>query len=328
MTPQEDALQQTRPPEWARKLPGLGRDLNAIKQPPLRHNIINLLAVGLLWGSIIGILFLGSVVSAPVYIPVFGFLLGCCFFGHFVLIIHECSHDMLFVSQDRARQKRLNRTIGRIAGRMFFTDYLVHWEKGHRVHHLHPNTPEDCQAISTFTGRELAENYLKILIPGMFLAYNPCNQYGFSAKRLLVGVAFWVPFLALGHFLGGLPAVGAMFIGLHTVTALNLTKKAQEHGCGLANEPWPIIQSRTYLYPLHWLFSPFYINYHFEHHANFSVPWYLLPTYHERVKAAVPAVLRPYYFHREFFRQLSGRKPLPPRELLAMSAAELATVEA
>jgi fatty acid desaturase len=158
----------------------------------------------------------------------------------------------------------------------------------------------------------------------MFIAYNPSNQYGFSWPRVLFGVSFWAMFIGLGYTLGGWPALGTMLIGMHVVAALNITKKAQEHGAGLADEPWPILQSRTYLYPLQWLTSPFNINYHFEHHANFSIPWYLLPAYHQRLVEAVPAALRPYYFHHEFFRQLSGRKPLPPRRLLAMTTAELA----
>ncbi|MFT5686178.1 MAG: fatty acid desaturase [Myxococcota bacterium] len=328
MIAHENAPELTQVPDWTRKLPGLGRDLNAIKQPPLRHNIINLLAVSGLWGGIFGIIALGSVLPTLVYVPVFGPLLGCLFFGHFVLIIHECSHDMLYVSRNRARQKAVNRLIGRIAGRIFFTDYLVHWEKGHRVHHLHPNTHQDRQAINTYTGPKLFKSYLKLMVPGSFLMFNPSNQYGFSLKRLLGGAMFWGPFLAAGYLLGGLPTLGVMYIALQVLSALNLTKKAQEHGGGLSDEPWPILQSRTYFYPLQWLTSPFCINYHFEHHANFSVPWYLLPTYHERVEAAVPAVLRPYYFHHEFFQQLSGKKPLPPRELLAMSGAELEALQA
>ena len=323
MTEEEPEL-SSRPPDWARRLPRLGRDLNALRLSPLRHNVINAACIALVWGSVFGILALGSVVPLWLYLPVFGGLLGCCFFSHFVLIIHECSHDMLFLSRNRERQRLINRLVGRIAGRMFFTDYLVHWEHGHRVHHLEPNTPQDCQAISTYTGPELYRTYLKLLIPGMFIAFNPSNQYGFSWARMVWGAGFWMGFVAAGYGLGGWPALGVMLIGMHVVAALNITKKSQEHGSGLANEPWPIVQSRTYLYPLQWLTSPFNINYHFEHHANFNIPWYLLPTYHQRLVEAVPAVLRPYYFHREFFRQLAGQKPLPPRRLLAMSAAELA----
>lgn len=327
MSIQEDATSLSRPPDWARKIPGLGRDLNAIRQQPLRHNTINGVAVLGLWSSIVGLLVLGSVLPAVVYIPLAGFLLGCAFFGHFVLIVHECSHDMLFVSRNRKRQKAINRLIGRIAGRMFFTDYLVHWEHGHRVHHLNPNTDEDRQAVNTYTGGQLYRSYLKLFLPGSFIVFNPSNQYGFSWVRILGGAAFWGPFFALAWLLGGVPAVCAQLIGLHVLAGLNLTKKAQEHGSGLANEPWPILQSRTYLYPLQLLTSPFNINYHFEHHANFCVPWYLLPTYHRRVIEAVPEVLRPYYFHHEFFRQLAGKKPVPPRELLAMSTVELAALK-
>ena len=263
MNAQEDAPELSQVPDWTKKLPGLGRDLNSIKQSPLRHNTINGIAVAMLWGGVFGVLALGSLLPALLYVPVFGALLGCLFFGHFVLIIHECSHDMLFVSRNRKRQRRINRLIGRIAGHMFFTDYLVHWEHGHRVHHLHPNTSEDRQAISTFTGAPLFRSYCKLLIPGMFVTFNPSSQYGFSWSRLLGGVVFWGPFAVVVYLLGGLPALGATFIGLHVLSALNLTKKAQEHGCGLGDEPWPILQSRTYLYPMQWLISPFNINYHF-----------------------------------------------------------------
>ena len=61
--------------------------------------------------------------------------------------------------------------------------------------------------------------------------------------------------------------------------------------------------------------APFNINYHFEHHANFSVPWYSLPAYHKKAREIVPEALRPYYFHNQYLMQLAGQKPLPPANL-------------
>ncbi|MBK7760179.1 MAG: fatty acid desaturase, partial [Deltaproteobacteria bacterium] len=79
-----------------------------------------------------------------------------------------------------------------------------------------------------------------------------------------------------------------------------------------ANEPDRLLRSRTYFYPVAVIFSPFNINYHFEHHANFSVPWYSLPAYHKKAREIVPEALRPYYFHNQYLMQLAGQKPLPP----------------
>ena len=64
MSSLEDTSERIQAPVWTKKLPGLGRDLNAIKQPPLRHNAINGLAIILLWGACFGILALGSVLPA------------------------------------------------------------------------------------------------------------------------------------------------------------------------------------------------------------------------------------------------------------------------
>ena len=65
------------------------------------------------------------------------------------------------------------------------------------------------------------------------------------------------------------------------------------------------------------LCSPFFINYHFEHHLNFNVPWYRLPEYHRAILNIVPEELRPYYFHREYRKQMNGQNLSPTKELLA-----------
>ena len=72
-------------------------------------------------------------------------------------------------------------------------------------------------------------------------------------------------------------SLAVLYIGYATLATLNLCKIAQEHGAGLAHEPFPILRSRTYFYPLQWLFSPFNIHYHYEHHANFNVPGIYCP---------------------------------------------------
>jgi len=295
-----------------------------MKQDPGRHNALNIASASALWGAGVLLMLAGAVVPWPIYVPVAGVLLGCVFFAHFILILHECSHDMFLLSSDRKRQKVLNRSIGIVAGGMFFTDYLQHWEKGHLIHHLRPCEPDDPQDRDPKTGADLYRTLALLMVPGSVVLTNPSNQYGFSMKRLLGGLAFWVPLVAVTGFGIGWHVPVTLVFAMHIVSVLNQLKKAQEHGCGLEDEPLAILRSRTYFYPLQRLMSPFNINYHFEHHANFSVPWYLLPRYHRDLKAIMPVDLQPYYFHEEYLLQASGKKVLPPRGLLFPAEATTA----
>ena len=291
-----------------------------MKKDPARHNRINLVSSLVVAGVFIGTTLLAAALPMVLWVPLALFLYGVVYFSVNVLVIHECSHNMFVLSRDRQRQKRLNRLIGRIAAVPFLTDYIEHWEKGHTTHHLRPCEADDPQDRDPLTGSRLWRRYaLLFLVPLSFVPFNPSRQYGGSLQRAALGLAlWWLPVtLATGPTLGWHVPL-AMLLGLQVTMILNWTKKAQEHGGGLAEEPDFILRSRTYLYPLAPLTSPFNINYHFEHHANFNVPWYDLPAYHRRLQAIVPSVLQPYYFHREFFSQLAGTKPLPPRELLGL----------
>ncbi len=305
-------------PAWVRRCPAAGAPFHAMRQDPTRHNLINLGAAALLWGAVLGVIAAGALLPWPLYVPLAGVLLGRLFFGHFILLVHECSHNMFVLSRDRARQTVMNRLLGRFAAGMFFTDYLKHWEEGHRIHHLRPCAPDDPQDAEPETGRALWRSYALLLIPASILLSNPSNRYGFSLRRLLAGLCFHVPLGAVGGTFIGWQVPAALLLALHVLAALNLTKKAQEHGAGLAGEPAALLRSRTCLSPIWQLISPFNINYHFEHHANFRVPWYLLPAYHRALLDIVPEPLHPYYFHRDFLAQLAGTKPLPPRDLLGI----------
>lgn len=304
---------------WLRKVAAAGKEFHSRKQDPKRHNRINLLSAAAIWGSVVAIFAMGALVPDPYkvlwMIPA-GLLLGCIFLGHFVLIVHECSHNMFLLSEDREKQARLNHRIGRFTAGMMFTDYVRHWEEGHNIHHTRPCEDDDPQDRDPLTGKELYIKWAKIwLIPFYVMATNPSNQYGFNPRRIAGGIAFFAPFVALAWLTVGWQGALAIYIGFSFLSTLNFVKKAQEHGGGLKFEPLPILRSRTYLYPLAFFTSPFNINYHFEHHANCNVPWYLLPEYHTKLVELVPEPLRPYYFHSEFWKQIAGNKPLPPEEL-------------
>jgi len=303
-----------------------GGEFHAMKQDPRRHNAINAAATLGVIGAFVGTVLLGTVLPVIVYIPLAIVLFGCIHFSMNILFIHECSHNMFVLTKDRARQKRLNRLIGQMASLPFFTDYLRHWEEGHTTHHLRPCEPDDPQDNDPLTGARLWRRYLVLAaVPLSFMSYNPSRQYPGHAKRAAMGLfLYWIPVVTVTTQLVGWQVPVALLLSLHVTLLLNWTKKAQEHGAGLANEPDYTLRSRTYFYPLAPLTSPFNINYHFEHHANFNVPWYALPAYHQKLRTIVPAELQPYYFHSDFFAQLAGTKPLPPRALIGLTEAAVA----
>lgn len=298
-------------PRWALQCAKAGKDFHIQKQAPIPHNIKNLIAALLLWGTaaaiVLGLPFL------PIWIglPIGGILLGCCFFGHFILIIHECSHNMFLLGSSQNQTKSLNHHIGRLSAVPFFTAYVQHWEKGHVTHHIKPCEADDPQNPDPLDGKRLLYRLLSIwLIPLGFMPFNPSRQYKGGLWRILKGLLFWLPILfALASY--SWISAAAVYIGFATLTSLNLLKIAQEHGSGLADEFDPLLRSRTYFYPLQFLFSPFNIHYHFEHHANFNVPWYLLPSYHKAIQKLVPNELKSFYFHHDYLNQMLGTKELP-----------------
>lgn len=297
-------------PEWAIATMKAGNRFHIRHQPPLQHNLTNLFAVTLLGASIIAPI-VASVYLHWMWYPLLGILLGAAFFGYFILIIHEASHNMLFLSSNSTRRKKLNHRIGIVASVPFFTEYTRHWQNGHITHHLRPCEADDPQNPDPLYGDELLQTIAKLwLIPFGFMPMNPCAKYDNKPRRMTLGVLFWIPVLLLIYQVNPLSLI-VLYIGYATVTTLNLCKIAQEHGGGLADEPLPILRSRTYFYPLQWLFSPFNINYHYEHHANFNVPWYLLPQYHTVVRDIIPERMRHHFIHREYRAQLMGVKPLP-----------------
>ena len=297
-------------PEWTTSTIKAGNDFHIRHQSPLRHNIINGVAITMLWMTIVIALYAATFVPM-VYFPILGIVLGSAFFGHFVLIIHEASHNILFLTKDSNTRKTINHTVGMLASVPFFTDYNRHWKEGHVVHHLRPCEADDPQNPDPLFGTRLLKKIAQVwFIPGGFLLVNPSTKYEDKIKRMTLGLCCLLPVLGILYQVNSLSLI-VLYIGFTTLGTLNLCKIAQEHGAGLATEPYPILRSRTYFYRMQWLFSPFNIHYHYEHHANFNVPWYLLPAYHKVVRNIIPVEFKDYYIHREYWNQLMGKKELP-----------------
>ena len=300
----------TEKPLWTKATIKAGNEFHIRHQPIIRHNVINILAMMMLWLTI-SLTLMASTIVHWMWYPVLGILLGSAFFGHFVLIIHEASHNMLVLHRDANTRKKLNHGIGRLASIPFFTEYDRHWKDGHVVHHLQPCESNDPQNPDPLYGNRLLKKVVQVwIVPLGFMLVNPSTQYDRKFRRMSLGLCCLLPLLFAIYTIHPMSLI-VLYIGFNTLGTLNLCKIAQEHGSGLAHEPYPILRSRTYFYPLQWLFSPFNIHYHYEHHANFNVPWYLLPQYHHSVRKLIPEDLRSYYIHREYWAQLMGNKPLP-----------------
>jgi len=310
---------------WMRQAIAAGKEFHAMRQDSRLHNTRNLSWTAAVLIGIALVLAAGALVPPLPYLLVAPWLLGSLIFSIFILVIHECSHNMFVLLSDRAATKIWNRRIGMAFSAPFFTDYLKHWEHGHTIHHLRPCEDDDPQDRFPLTGLPLYWRLAVLaLVPGSVVAFNPSNQYGFSARRLALGVVLLViPTVLLGMYVGWHVGV-AVLAGMHVVQMFNMLKKAQEHGNGLKHAADPLLRSRTYLYRLARFSSPFHINYHFEHHANFMVPWYALPAYHARLREIVPEELQPWFFHHRYLDQVRGTFPTVSVELVYGGQDEVA----
>jgi fatty acid desaturase len=295
---------------WMREAVAAGKDFSVTSQNRRAHNARNIGYTAAVLVGIAAVVAGAAAVPTVPYLLVAPWLLGSLYFSLFILVIHECSHDMFFLTRDRSRIRAWNRRIGQVFSAPFFTDYIQHWEEGHLEHHLRPCGDHDPQDRHPVTGWPLAARLAALLfVPGSVLVFNPSNQYGFSAKRLGLGLVGLVVPAVLASLLIAWPAGAAILLGMHTLQIFNMLKKAQEHGGGLADASDPLLRSRTYFYPLQRFASPFHIHYHFEHHANLRVPWYNLPAYHARMRTIVPEALQPSFFHHRYIAQAAGRFP-------------------
>ena len=213
--------------------------------------------------------------------------------------------------------KKINRFVGIVS---FCTVlYRICFTLGKGSHHTPPSTlrrDRPTKPRSTLWQTSLRSIASIVAYSLLFYQHQSLPKISQSNSTILLGIAV-LECCSLPVF--SLKTLVILVVAWNVVNTLNLLKIAQEHGGELANEPLPIMRSRTYFYfyPLQMLCSPFFINYHFEHHANFNVPWYRLPEYHRAILNIVPEELRPYYFHREYRKQMNGQKPVPNKELLA-----------
>jgi fatty acid desaturase len=300
---------------WIRDAIVAGRRYHYAKKNPFVHDAINLGAcVGLL-GCLAVLVVAGTSVDPWLYVPLAALGFGWVYFAFFVLVVHEASHDMFFLSRNRAFARHVNRMAGWIVAGVFGTSYGNHWERGHVQHHVRPLEHDDPQRHNVQVGRRLLVFALaNLLIPGFVFVERtvlrtrrPGGKSTSSTAVIVAFVCFWTMLITVTVRTIGWPPAIAMFLGLHVVSVLNQIKGGLEHGGAIGEEANPFLRSRTTLFLLRPIVMPFNISLHFEHHLNFQVPWYDLVRYHRDLESIVPAAIRESVINRNVLAQLSGR---------------------
>lgn len=300
---------------WITEAVRAGKRYHYGRKSPLAHDALNLGIFAAMLAAIVGIAALGAHVPAWLYVPLAPIPLGILYFGCFVLVVHEASHDMFVVFRDRARQKRWNRAFGWMVAVVFATHYGKHWEQGHREHHVRPLEPADPQQHNLLVGRALLVRVLcNLFVPGflflertIFRTRRAGGKSTSSKGVIVLFIALWVAFITTATLTVGWTAGLALFLGIHVLSALNQIKGALEHGGPIGKERDPFLRSRTTLFPLRSVLLPFHITLHFEHHLNFQVPWYDLPRYHRDLSRIVPPEVWREVINHDVMAQLSGR---------------------
>jgi fatty acid desaturase len=306
---------QKRRAAWVYAAVAAGQRHHFRTKRPWLHNAINLGATAALLAGVALVLRASGAVHPALYIPGAALLFGLLYFALFILIIHEASHSMFLLSADKRRAKALNRLFGTALAPLFAVDYRKHWEIGHLEHHVRPLEPSDPQRFSLPVGPELRRRLLMTLfVPGYLFYERTIGRTKVSAGKsssskptIVAFIGMWAAILTAAGLAYGYPAAIALFWGVPVVASFNLVKGGLEHGGPIGHEDDPLFRSRTTLFWGRRLLMPFNITLHFEHHLNFSVPWYALPRYQRDLAAILPAPVAADVQNRAPWAQLSGR---------------------
>lgn len=306
---------RSRHPDFVYEAIRAGQRYHYRTKRPLLHNGLNLLCTLSLLGALAATAWAGTWVPPLLYVPLAAVAFGLLYFAIFVLVVHEASHAMFLISEDRVLHTWINRVPGWMVATVFATHYGKHWERGHLEHHVRPLEPNDPQQFNCEVGRPLAVGVARnVFIPGwlflertLFRTKRAGGKSSSSKGVLVAFVLIWAAGLTLAATtLGGAVALAA-FLGIHVLTAWNLVKGALEHGGALRDERDPFFRSRTTLFFGRRVLMPFNITLHFEHHLNFCVPWYDLPRYQRDVRRIMPAPVVDDMINPDPWRQLAGQ---------------------
>ncbi len=300
---------------WIREAILAGQRYHIRTKRPLVHDAINFGALALLGAGLALIAWSGSIIDPVLYLPLAPFAFGLTYFAVFVLVVHEASHGMFFISKNRRARDLVNRWAGWSVAVFFAVHYHRHWEIGHVEHHVRPLEPNDPQQHNTLTGKDLGKRlFACVFVPGflflertVFRAKKTHGGKSSSSKGVIVAfAALWSTALTLLTIGLGWPVALSAFLGIHVIVGLNHLKGSLEHGGAIGHEEDAFLRSRSTFFFGRWLVMPFNITLHFEHHLNFSVPWYDLARYHRDLRAIVPPHVSADVWNHRPLAQLSG----------------------
>lgn len=316
VVPTVTASKQAQKPraQWIYDAAAAGQKYHFRTKTPLRHNAINAVSLLTILGSIAGTISVANAVTPWLYVPIAAAMFGLLYFGLFILVVHEASHGMLWLSADKARTKRWNARSGWFIATIFGVHYEKHWEVGHLEHHVRPLEPSDPQRFSIPIQRDLWSKVLKILLIPGFLFYDrtvgraqtKSGKSSSSKPTIIAFVVTWVGILTAASLLSGAPLALAMLGGIHVLGIWNLVKGGLEHGGAIGKEADTFFRSRTTMFLGRRILMPFNITLHFEHHLNFTVPWYDLVRYQADLQSIVPEVVLAEVVNSRPLAQLSG----------------------
>ena len=302
-------------PKWIQEGVLLGNKFHYIKQKPLIHNSINLSYLMLINVGLFILAYSGKYIAPILYIPLAIFGFGSIFFMIGVFVIHESSHNMFIVLQNRKMATKINQILGKLFAFSFGIDYINHWEIGHTIHHLNPiesNDPQNCPE-TIYTGINLLKYAIKIfLLPGYIHIYRrhdnciAAKEYTMNWRLLMSLIISWTLAIVLLYFTCGWAVAVSFFLGVNIMSILNQFKIAMEHSGEIGKRENYFLRSCSYFFPFESLFMPFNVYLHFEHHLNYCVPWYLLPKYHQELLKIVPENLQKdiYKYNQEVLNQI------------------------
>ena len=321
-------------PGWINEGIILGNKFSAHKQNPFVHNLINLFFFFLLSGAILALFWVSNFLSPILYLPLAIIGFAFCIHCSNILVAHEAAHHMFLISKNEKINLFWNRFFGWMVNIPLGIDFHEYYEEGHYIHHRKPVTPQDPEVCNPRTG----SNFFNLAAKNLFIPGYPqiigilmgkgtdfeC-PVGSKSKVYWKGIRrlgfFWgvvlLTILALGWSLLSLLAI---FLSFQILAFMRLFMASRQHGGPLKTENNFYLRNQTGLYPFRYFMEPFNINYHFDHHLNFNVPWYLLPKYHRALKEMIPQELQSFLFIKEPWKQISGNAPGIPDSLRPLTS--------
>lgn len=322
-------MSQNHKPDWIKDVINISREYHVKKQNILKHNLINILSLSLLLFCSVLVIDLSFQANSVIEIIVEGVCLGALWFGLIILVVHESSHSMFWLSNNANRHEALNLFFGRLFSYIAEGDFFdTGWKHNHNLHHAHENETDDPQNYNITTKSLFIKRILYSLIPGSIFILqahrkrnlfnidegNPYYHSKISKNELIAKILFLCFWSSLGIInwimTNNISYFFVVLIAWHYLFIINEIKGTLEHGGQHGIEFYREFRSKTTLLLLRPVILPFNISIHFEHHINMRIPWYLLNKFRKEIATVIPDEFKSKIYNhgiKDIFAQISER---------------------